>query len=259
MTELFTFQNNDIFMNNIESDLYKNKIQKEIFKDLFDNSLTGGIGSNKDSRLKIMPSFINVLRGRILYNGKTKMSLSKIKPKNNSSVILGTIIDLAKVKDVLGAKTLTEESIKEFVDMYDYLPLMYDSDENNSLVKNNRKKFFFNNNSKLCLVRFNVTGKNEYYVEVPSEDVSVEFKDIKDVVKEKNYIVSHYIYERFFFLVPTNKISINSIKFIDITDGKVTFTQPTKKFTYKENGEKIDLITLEQIISSSKTMFDKFV
>lgn len=258
MTDLLTFENSNIFMNHNLSDLYKNKIQQDVFKNLFDQSFSGGLKTKQDTRLKIMPTFINVLRGRILYNGKTKMKLKKIKPKNVSNVILGTIIDLAKVKNMLGTEKLTNDSIKKFIDMYDFLPLMYNDDESSNVIKNNKKKSFFNTNSKLCLVTFNVSEKNEYYKEIPNEEVSVDFKDVKDVIKEKNFIVSHYIYERNFFLVPTNKININSIQIIDIDENEKEMFKPAKNFSYKENGKSIDLVLFEKIISLSKKFLTQF-
>jgi hypothetical protein len=275
----------NLLLNKNNSILYQNKIRSEeldaFFKHplelintknkcyldpIFDMIDIGGARSSnkmsKSSFLKIMPSFINVVKGRILYQGKTKLALEKIHPTDKKSpVILGTIIDLYKVKKVLNKETITKKDITEFINSYDIIPLMYNTagSKDKQIVYKNKKKNFFSKESKLCCVTFELNNVNSYYCEVPSKEVKINFENIDDIVKDKNFIVSHYIYDNFFFLVPVHKVKLSTCYLINLGAEQNMFDmKETKDFKYEPNNRKIDLAEIDQIIYKTRSRLSSF-
>lgn len=274
----------NLLLNKNSNILYKNKIRsddldsffkhpfellnkKNSFNDpLFDIIDIGGARPNskmtKSSFLKIMPSFVNVVKGRILYQGKTKLALEKIHPTDKKShVVLGTIIDLYKVKKVLNKETITKKDINEFINSYDIIPLMYNTagSKDKQIVYKNKKKNFFSKESKLCCVTFELTNVDSYYCEVPSKEVKISFENIDNIVKDKNFIVSHYIYDNFFFLVPVHKAKLSTCYLINIgAEQNVFDMRETKDFKYEPNNRKIDLTEMDQIIYKVRSQLSSF-
>lgn len=252
---------NNLFKHPLE--LINNKTYQDPFFDMFD---IGGARSSsklsKSSFLKIMPSFINVVKGRILYQGKTKLALEKIQPSDKKSpVILGTIIDLYKVKKVLNKETITKKDITEFINTYDIVPLMYNTagNKDKQIVYKNKKKSFFSKDSKLCCITFELNNVTSYYSEVPSKEVKINFENINDIIKDKNFIVSHYIYDNFFFLVPVHKLKLNTCYLINLgAEHNMFDMKETKDFKYEPNNRKIDLTEIDQIIYKTKSHLSSF-
>lgn len=291
MDEFIINDRGNLFLNKNYNVLYSNRFQnneiKSLFKNpyeilydnnendndyniyanpIFDQTDTGGAKNSKklsrNSYLKIVPSFINVVKGRIIYQGKTKLSLEKIKPVNKKDpIILGTILELSKIKTILEKDSLTKKDISTFIDKFDILPLMYNNteDKDKDIVFKNKKKDFFNKDSKLCLVTFQLQNVDSFYTEVPSKEVKIAFQDIEDVVKDKNYIVSHYIYDNFFFLVPTNRLKLQSCYMINIKQEPNVFDfKEEKTLNYEPNQRKINLTEVENIVSKAKTYLSTF-
>lgn len=289
MAEFIIEDGGNLLLNKNYNMLYSNKVQNEEINNLFKhpleilkndqneiNSIFDELelgGARKSSKmsdkqlapnpyLKIVPSFINVVKGRIIYQGKTKLSLEKIKPTNKKDpVLLGTLLELSKIKSVLEKDTLTKKDISTFMEKYDIAPLMYNSSDNKDkdIIFKNKKKMFFNRESKLCFVTFELKDINSYYVEVPSKEVKITFENIEDVVKDKNYIVSHYIYDNFFFLVPTNKLKIHTCYMVNVGPEQNVFEiKEAKDFKYEPNQRKINLTEVDSIVSKVRTYLSSF-
>lgn len=174
---------------------------------------------------------------------------------------MGTILELSKIKTILEKDSLTKKDISTFIDKFDILPLMYNNteDKDKDIVFKNKKKDFFNKDSKLCLVTFQLQNVDSFYTEVPSKEVKIAFQDIEDVVKDKNYIVSHYIYDNFFFLVPTNRLKLQSCYMINIKQEPNVFDfKEEKTLNYEPNQRKINLTEVENIVSKAKTYLSTF-
>ncbi|QKE44506.1 putative ssDNA/dsDNA binding protein VP8 [Yalta virus] len=277
----------NLLLNKDYNMLYSNKVQNEEIKNLFKHPLeilnndqkeidsifdTLELGGAKKSTskkvlsnnpyLKIVPSFINVVKGRIIYQGKTKLSLEKIKPTNKKDpILLGTILELSKVKSVLEKDSITKKDINMFIEKYDIIPLMYNSSDNKDkeIIFRNKKKSFFNPESKLCFVTFELKDVDSYYVEVPSKEVKIAFENIEDVIKDKKYIVSHYIYDNFFFLVPTNKIKMHTCYMINIGPEQNVFEiKESKDLKFETNKRKINLTEIDSIVAKIRTYLSSF-
>lgn len=219
------------------------------------NSKEKSKSSKKVTYLTVVPSFINVINRSIAYNNRTKMSLKEIKPKT-TNVILGTILDMMKIKQILKKEIITKDDITTFVNMYNAIPLMGNFNAND-IVYNNNKKKFFHANSKLIFVTFKIKQSNKYYAEMPAEEVDNELKSIDEIIKDRPYIVSHYIFNNYYFIVPNPKNNLTLFEIYNIDfDNKET---PITKFE-KDNGEKNNKkITLVEFTDITNTLVKKYV
>lgn len=278
MEDLIIDLGSEIFLNKNLSDLYKNKVTNNELNSLFAHpynylnlntidevfdafEIGGAEKKSTNDYLKIVPTFINIVKGRIIYQGKTKLGLEKITPEKKTPVVLGTILELSKVRKVLEKETLTKKDIMTYINNYDVLPLLFNtpSNKNKDIVFKNKKKTFFNRDSKLCLVTFELTGITSYYAEVPAKEVKVNFENIKDIIKDKNFIVAHYIYDNFFFLVPTHNVKISNCYLINIEPEQNIFDiKETKDFKYEPNNRKINLSEIDSILSKARTYLTVF-
>lgn len=278
----------DLYLNKDYSELYSNKVKSKEMDDIFKHPIEklnefnkksftsifdftdigdiGGIGKNSKklntTYFKILPTFINVVKGRIIYQGKTKLSLEKIQPTNKKGpIILGTLIELSKIKKNLEKETLTKKDIEKYIKEFDIVPLLYNTIDNKDkeIIFKNRKKTFFTKDAKLCLVTFELQEVTSFYAEVPTKEIKINFEDIDDIIKEKNYIVAHYIYDNFFFLVPSHKLKMLNCYLINVDEEQNTVEiKETKDFVYEPNNRKLYLTEIDNIIHKIRSYFSSF-
>lgn len=181
--------------------------------------------TEKESKnfLNVMPSFINVLKGRILYNNKTRLQLEPLKTKSKS-VVIGTILDLKKVRQGLNnlEAKLTKKDIIDYVNSFDALAMMFNFD-NKTIIYKNRKDTFFSPDSKLVFLTFKVKNETEYYYESTIANPYTEFMNIEDIIQKKNYIVAHFIYENHYMIItkPSNNLIPDKFYFVNIENKHV--------------------------------------
>lgn len=279
MDEFIIHNGYDLYLNKQYSDLYSNKISSSDMQNLFKHPLEkisveddydisdllefGGKKSSKIQQyLKIFPTFINIIKGRIIYQGKTKLSLEKIKPVDKKGpVVLGTVIELNKIKKNLNKENLTKKDIMDYIMGYDIIPLIFNlsTEKGKEIVYKNKKNTFLNKESKLCFITFTLSDVENFYIEVPTKDIKIQFENIDDIIKEKKYIVAHYIYDNFFFLTPTHNLKINNFYMIDIGEEENKFEiKENKDFKYTPNNRKINLREFQNIISKAKNYLYTF-
>lgn len=256
--KLFTISDGELALDKDESLYYANKFSSEEWGMLF-----GGINSKvksdkKKNFLSIMPSYINVIKGRILYNDKTKLVLEKISPKS-TPVTLGIIIDLNKVAQVFDKPVSDKKNVMEFLTHYDAVPFFFNDDRNTGNVYKTRKNTFFNSMSKLCFVTVELTKSPTFYREVPSSDVKIDFVSVDKVVKEKSRLVAHHIYDDDFFIVtsPSTNIKIKKCELINFDDDDIKFV-PTTDFKYEPNGRQLTIKEVSRAIDEAKSTLTSF-
>lgn len=211
--------------------------------------------------LNTMPTFINVLKGRVLYNNSTKFSLEKILPQSNN-VVLGTIIDLFKVKKEIHKDDISKDDIIKYVERYDVVPLLFDFNSRNIIYKN-KKNNFFSKDSKLIFITFDMVKKHNYYCESPTKTTYDTYQNIDKVLSEKDYIIGHYIYENYYFFVTNPKINLKIKKgyYINIDNQNDLFQEIDwkKPLQYNNNNRKINLVEMTEILNKATKSLTKFL
>lgn len=254
--KLFTISDGEIVLDKDKSSCYTNKFSSEEWDMLFggNNNKNG----EKKNFLSIMPSYINVIKGRILYNDKTKLVMEKIVPEN-TPVTVGIIIDLNKVKQVFDKPVSDKKTIMEFLTHYDATPFFFNDERNIGNVYKTRKNTFFNSMSKLCFVTVELTKNLVFYREVPTSDVKIDFVSVDKVIKEKNRLVAHHIYEDDFFIVssPSTNIKIKKCELINFDDDKIDFV-PTTDFVYESNGRQLSIKEVCRAVDQAKSSLTPF-
>lgn len=280
MDEFIVHNGNDLYLNKQYSGLYSNKMSSSDMENLFKHPLEKISteddydisdllefgGKKKSSKiqhyLKIFPTFINIIKGRIIYQGKTKLSLEKIKPVNKKNpIILGTVIELSKIKKNLNKENLTKKDIMDYINNYDIVPLIFNlsTEKDKEIVYKNKKTTFLNKESKLCFITFTLLDVENFYIEVPTKDIKIQFENIDDIIKEKKYIVAHYIYDNFFFLASPHNLKMNNFYMIDMEEEENKFEiKESTDFKYKSNNRKINLREFQNIISKTKKYLSTF-
>lgn len=233
-----------------------------------DDDLIGGKKISKVSQkiekkkfLKVVPSYINVVKGKLLYNEMTKFSLDMFTPQS-TPVIGGLIIDMYKVQQTLNKEEISLDDIHRFIEMHDVVPLLFNFDTRNIIYKNN-KPSFFSLSSKLFLLTFEIKKNFQYFYENPTKENHHNFKDIKEIIDIKNYIVAHYIYETYFLFVTNPKTHLklkhiyeinfnNKIEFLEVKD-------KAKIIKYVPNNKKISLSEISEAVNESLFKLTKFI
>lgn len=263
--ELFLYEDNeDFIMNNNLHELYKNKISNEDLNFMFSEIKGGEKEKEKKKTFKIVPSFINVLKGKIIYNNSTRLSLEEIKPAKKI-ILLGTILDLNKIKNDLSIEKILEKDIVNYINKFDVIPLLFQFDQRNVIYKN-KKEQFFNKDSKFIFIVFELLKESTFYREVPENKIYDTLTSIESIIKNKNYIVAHYIYENYYFLVNNikNNLKIKNMYFINLNqeNSEFTFQEIKNKdkdhLEYIENKRKVTLIEMNNILNMSLTYLTKF-
>lgn len=271
----FHYEGGDLYLNKNESNLYSDKLSSTELNSFFnpfetkESNITnvleniGGVSSKKTlvpskGFLRIMPSYINAVKGRIIFNDKTRHTLQEIKP-NTDNVVLGIVIDLNKIKITNNIDKITMKEIKKYIDSYDAIPLLYNSDEGREMVYRTHKSLFFSKNSKLCLVTFEVKPGFSFYTEVPTKESLSEFRSIGKIVKTKKRLVSHFIFNDYFFLMmsPENNLKIIKCELIDVQGSKIKF-EPTTDFEYEANNRQLTVAEISKVIIESRKKLTHF-
>lgn len=228
-------------------------------------------------KLKIMPTFINVLREnrKGVFPSTTMLQLKKMMPNNNSEVIVGTIIDFIKImayfkdKNIeLTDRELTEEQLKEYIFSFDVIPVLFDFEHTKTIYKNSKQNFF-SNSSRLIFITFKIKKerKIEYYFEDELSVVSDKAVDIDSVLdKSKNYLVAHIINHNHYLLVtnPSFNLRLHNCFEIDIMskDNENTFIFKnidfSKKNKIQQNNKILTLKDISKIISDSMKQLTTF-
>ncbi|AKS26327.1 putative ssDNA/dsDNA binding protein [Diachasmimorpha longicaudata entomopoxvirus] len=183
------------------TELFKAKTKKEILE------TPSYVTPRKGNFLKVLPTFLNVIKGRVFYNLKTKRELKALKnpPKD---IILGTFIDATKIEEILGKEGLTKKDINDFCFQFDVMPLFFKQKDN--IIYKNRKETFFRKETKLLFLTFKVKNNTHIYYEALDEPPT-ELREIADL--KPNFIVAHYLYDNYYFLVtqPQHKLTLDKI------------------------------------------------
>lgn len=201
----------------------------------------------KRSKLTILPTFINILKGRIIYTNQTKLELEEIEPQDKKDVILGTILDLKNMKDSIKNKN----DLMKYIKTYNIIPLMFNFNHKNIIYKN-KKKTFFNDSSNLIFVTFKINDKYKYYTEVINKSPYEKLKNVSSVLNEKNYIISHYIYENFYMFFNTKKHNFEIHNCFAIDKNHTLVEQNLTSFQLINLSEKIFLDDFIEILNDCK-------
>lgn len=279
-----SFKNDELFLKTCASKIYSNKVKDgmsflfanpvetekyisdfdEIQEDSDCMSLLGGAAKKKETKkselvmekkkFSIMPSYINVIKGKIFYDQKSKLQLKKLKRVESSGdVILGTVIDYYKLHSVLEKKdddrNLTKNDVKNYVNKYDTIPLSFNFNTKD-IVFRNRKENFFSKESRLIFITFKVKEKNmKYFYESQTETPLDNFVDISKVTKDP-FIVAHYIFDNYHMLVndPLINLTLYEIYDIDFDSSKPLVLLTSEKHTMKTNNRKITLHEFSNVL-----------
>lgn len=207
---------------------------------------------SKIKYLKIMPTFINVLKGRILYNNKSKFTIEPLVPSDNKNVILGILIDLYKIDETVGNVTL--DKINKYIKNYDVVPLLYNDGRN--VVYKNKKTYFFSKNSKLAFITFKMPSTCKYYVENIDLAPLSKLHDIDENKLSVNSIVAHFIYDNYYFLhTRPENLKIDKCYLVDIDS--MEFKEIEKIRTIMPNDRKLSIDEIYSILKKGK-QFLKF-
>lgn len=209
-------------------------------------------GKNNKQKMTIVPTFINTIKGKIIYTNQTKLSLEPIETKDKN-IILGTIIDL----NVLKPEIKNKNQLLEYFKSYDVLPLIFNM-ENKNVINKNKKKNFFSPNSKLLFVTIKIKDNFDFYKEVIENTPYKEFNDISDLVKKKNYIIAHYIYENFFMFINNKKHNYEIRECFAINSDYDLIKQNLSEFEPLTLKEKIFLDDFSEILDNCKKHLSTF-
>lgn len=229
----------------------------------YDGDLIGGRKTSKKTssknkknikqKLTVVPTFINIIKGKIIYTNQTKLSLEPIETKDNKNIILGTIIDLNVIKPEITDK----KQLLEYFKSYNVLPLIFNTGSKN-IINKNKKKNFFSANSKLLFVSIKLKDDFNFYKEVIENSPYKEFKDVSEVVKEKNYIIAHYIYENFFMFINNKKHHYDIHECFVIDKDYNLIKQNLSSFELENLNEKIFLDDFSELLDKCKKHLSVF-
>lgn len=201
--------------------------------------------------LKVMPTFINVIKGKILYKNKSKFTIEPIKPSDYKNVILGTVIDLSKISE--DVKNVTMEKIHKFITKYSIVPLMY-NDSRNILYKN-KKTHFFTKKSKLAFITFKMPANYKYYCENVELTPLSKLHDIDEKMITSNSLIAHFIYENYYFLHNKPKeLKMENCYIIDVHPNNFEFIEFNKIKEIIPNDRKLTLDEIHAILTKAKNM-----
>lgn len=113
-----------IFFYNENNILYKNYINNYLEK-IFENINTrGGSNSEKQRFLKVMPSIINIIKGRLIYNLKSQLPLIEIKNKNKVTK-MGIILNISNILNITKKTEIIKKDIMDYVSSFQVVPLFF--------------------------------------------------------------------------------------------------------------------------------------
>lgn len=195
----------DIFYNQ-NNILYKNYINNYLER------LFGG--SEKTNFLKVLPTIINVIKGRLIYSLKSKLPLIEIKNKNKL-IKMGVIINISNVLNMKTKTKITKKEIMEYICSFQVVPLFFNDENKEEVFFNNKKKKFLGTTSELLFVVFKVKPELKLYIcDIESKQYSKFISEEKIINENKNnFMVAHYIYDNFFMLNTDPK---NTLTLLDI-------------------------------------------
>lgn len=201
--------------------------------------------------LKVMPTFINVVKGKILYKNKSKYTIEPIKPSDYKNVILGIVIDLSKISE--DVKTVNMEKIHKFITKYSVVPLMYNDSRN--IIYRNKKTHFFSKRSKLAFLTFKMPANYKYYCENVDMTPLSKLHDIDESMISSNSLIAHFIYENYYFLHNKPKeLKIENCYIINLKSDGFDFVDFNKVKEIIPNDRKISLDEIHAILTKAKNM-----
>lgn len=202
----------------------------------------------KINYLKIMPTFINVIKGKILYNNRSKFTIEPLIPKDKN-VILGILIDLYKIDE--NVENVTFDKIEDYIKKYDVVPLLYNDSRN--IVYKNKKNYFFSKKSKLAFLTFKMPSAYKYYIENIDLSPLSKLYDIDENKLSVNSIIAHFIYENYYFLhTQPEKLKIDKCYVIDIETMDFKDIKNIKQLT--TNDRKLSIDEIYTILQKGKLM-----
>jgi hypothetical protein len=205
---------------------------------------------NKIKYMKIMPSFINVVKGKILYNKKSKFTIEPIIPSDHKNVILGILIDLIKIDDNI--ENISLDKIEKYIKSYDVVPLLYNDSRN--IVYKNKKTYFFSKPSKLAFITFKMPANYKYYIENIDLTPLSKLHEIDTNKLTENSLIAHFIYENYYFLhTHPQKLKIHNCYIINI-DENYEFIELEKAKNMIPNGRKLSIDEIYTILKKCKNM-----
>lgn len=201
--------------------------------------------------LKVMPTFINVIKGKILYKNKSKYTIEPIKPSDYKNVILGIVIDLSKISE--DVKTINMDKIYKFITKYSIVPLMYNDSRN--IIYRNKKTYFFTKKSKLAFLTFKMPANYNYYCENVDMTPLSKLHDIDESMISSNSLIAHFIYENYYFLHNKPKeLKIENCYIINLKPEGFDFVDFNKTKEIIPNDRKISLDEIHAILTKAKNM-----
>lgn len=204
---------------------------------------------SKIKYLKIMPSFINVIKGRILYNNRSRFTIEPLIPKDGKNVILGILIDLYKIDETV--ENITFDKIEKYIKGYDVVPLLYNDTRN--IIYKNKKTYFFSKKSKLAFLTFKMPSTNKYYIENTDLSPLSKLYDIDENKLSVNSIIAHFIYENYYFLhTQPDKLKIDKCFIIDIENMEFKDIKNVKQII--PNDRKLSIDEIYIILKKGKQM-----
>lgn len=204
---------------------------------------------SKIKYLKIMPSYINVIKGRILYNNRSKFTIEPLIPSDYKNVILGILIDLYKIEETV--EHITLDKIEKYIKSYDVVPLLYNDTSN--IIYKNKKTHFFSKTSKLCFITFKMPANYKYYIENINLEPLSKLHDIDETKLTENSLIAHFIYENYYFLhTNPKKLKIDKCYIIDVET--MDFKEIEKLKSIKPNERNLTIDEVYAIIKKGKNM-----
>lgn len=204
---------------------------------------------SKIQYLKIMPTFINVIKGRILYNNRSRFTIEPLVPKDNKNVILGILIDLYKIDE--NVENITLDKIEKYIKSYDVVPLLYN--DARSIIYKNKKTYFFSKKSKLAFLTFKMPSVYKYYIENIDLSPLSKLYDIDENKLSINSIIAHFIYENYYFLhTQPDKLKIDNCFIVDIENMDFKDIKNVKHIV--PNDRKLSIDEIYVILKKGKSM-----